>query len=199
MIGKLRGTIESLNDNHIILDVNGVGYLIHCVNSPAIRNATLRQNISLFIETIVREDSITLYGFLDLNDKKWFGNLIAVQGIGAKLAITILSVLNYSDLIKAILMQDKLKIKTIPGVGNKVAERLLTELKSKIDNSEINLPVSNYNRNLLSDYQSEALAALIKLGYGNIDATNAINISDNHENVRDTETLIKAALKYLAK
>src|ERR1700731_967039 len=131
MIGKLKGVIDSYGEDHVILDVNGVGYLVHCSARrlqglpPAGRGATLS------IETYVREDQIRLFGFMPDVEREWFRLLQTVQGVGAKVALAVLGTLPPSDLANAIALRDKAAVTRTPGVGPKVAERIVTELKDK--------------------------------------------------------------------
>ncbi len=197
MIGSLTGKIISFNNNELLLNVNDVGYIIYCANLNI--SSKLEKNIilTLYIETIVREDSITLYGFSDLEDKKWFRNLMSVQGIGAKLAITVLSYFNSKELNSAIVNENKNAIKGIPGVGNKVAERMVRELKDKINRLDTELPYNETSSK--NNFQGEALIALMKLGYSNTEALNAIKISENIKDSKNTTELIKNSLKNLGK
>jgi len=197
MIGSLTGNIVSYINNELLLDVKGVGYIIYCANLNVSSKLEINTELTIYTETIVREDSIKLYGFSDLEDKKWFKNLMSVQGIGAKLAITILSYFNSKELNSAIVNENKSAIKSIPGVGNKVAERLVRELKDKINRLEIELPYSETkNTNTI---QGDALNALIKLGYSSSEAAKAINKSESNKKNTDTTGLIKDSLKYLGK
>src|SRR3982750_4959756 len=120
MIGKLKGVIDSYGEDFIILDFNGVGFLVHC-----------REATTLAIETYVREDQIRLFGFLSDAEREWFRLLQTVQGVGAKVALSVLSTFKPGDLASAIAMGDKAAIRRVPGVGPKVAERLVIELKDK--------------------------------------------------------------------
>src|SRR6201981_1331159 len=131
MIGKLTGAIDSVGEDFVILDVHGVGYLIHC--SARTLQALPREGepVTLAIETHVREDQIRLFGFLSDVEREWFRLLQTVQGVGTKVALSILSTLKPADLASAIALRDKAMITRAPGVGPKVAGRVGTELKGK--------------------------------------------------------------------
>ncbi len=129
MIGKLKGIIDSYGEDFIVLDVNGVGYLVHCSARTLQELPGTGQGATLSIETHVREDQIRLFGFLSDVEREWFRLLQTVQGVGAKVALSVLSTLKPGDLASAIALRDKAMVARTPGVGPKVAERIVTELK----------------------------------------------------------------------
>src|SRR5213082_4001628 len=131
MIGKLKGIIDSYGEDFIVLDVNGVGYLVHCSARTLQELPGTGQPATLSIETHVREDQIRLFGFLSDIEREWFRLLQTVQGVGAKVALSVLGTLPPSDLANAIALRDKTAVARTPGVGPKVAERIVTELKDK--------------------------------------------------------------------
>src|SRR5580692_11107609 len=131
MIGKLTGIIDSYGEDFIVVDVHGVGYLVHCSARTLQALPGPRQPVALAIETHVREDQIRLFGFLSEAEREWFRLLQTVQGVGTKVALSILSTLKPADLASAIALRDKAMITRAPGVGPKVAERIVTELKDK--------------------------------------------------------------------
>src|SRR3954452_24264339 len=131
MIGKLKGIIDSYGEDHIIVDVAGVGYVVHCSARTLQALPAQGEPVSLAIETHVREDAIRLFGFQSDIEREWFRLLQTVQGVGAKVALSILSTLRPADLASAIAMRDKAMVARSPGVGPKVAERVVTELKDK--------------------------------------------------------------------
>ena len=131
MIGKLNGIIDEIGEDHCVVDVHGVGYVAYCsVRTLAACPAPARRS-TLFIETYVREDMIRLFGFATTLEREWFRLLQSVQGVGAKVALAILSTLTPPDLANAIALQDIAMVSRAPGVGKKVAERIVTELKNK--------------------------------------------------------------------
>ncbi|MBQ2810599.1 MAG: Holliday junction branch migration protein RuvA, partial [Alphaproteobacteria bacterium] len=146
MIAKLRGLVDSIFEDSCIVDVGGVGYLVFA-SAKTLARLNTGSETSLLIETVVREDSISLFGFYDAWEKEWFGTLTKVQGVGAKVCLSILSVLTPSQLAQAVAAQDKNSFLRASGVGPKLAARLVTELKDKI----VTVPVGEV---LLSDIKS---------------------------------------------
>src|SRR5256885_8084649 len=131
MIGKLKGLIDSYGEDYVILDVGGVGYLVHCSARTMQALPAPGEAATLSIETYVREDQIKLFGFLSDVEREWFRLLQTVQGVGAKVALAVLGTLKPSELASAIAMRDKAMVARTPGVGPKVAERIVTELKDR--------------------------------------------------------------------
>ena len=131
MIGKLRGIVDCYGEDNIVLDVNGVGYLVHCSARTLQALPAQGEAVTLSIETHVREDQIRLFGFLTDVEREWFRLLQTVQGVGAKVALAVLGTLKPAELASAIAMRDKATVARTPGVGPKVAERIVTELKDK--------------------------------------------------------------------
>lgn len=131
MIGKLKGTIDEIGEDHVVLDVHGVGYVAHCSARTLAKLGRAGEAAVLFIETYVREDQLKLFGFLSALEREWFRLLQSVQGVGSKVALAVLSTLTPGELANAIALQDKTSISRAPGVGPKVAVRIVTELKNK--------------------------------------------------------------------
>ena len=167
MIGKLKGIVDTIALEYIILDVNGVGYKVFCSNK-ILDNIKTNDNVTLFIETIVKEDSITLFGFLKQEEQDCFNMLCKVSGVGPKVAIKIMSVNNVNDIVSAIVNDDKNVFCKASGVGSKVALRIINELKSSVKNfGNINLSVNgqeNINTNN-NNIMKDAISALEGLGY----------------------------------
>ena len=132
MIGKLKGIVDSYGEDYIILDVGGVGYQVHCSARTLQALPSPGEPATLSIETHVREDHIKLFGFVSDIDREWFRLLQTVQGVGAKVAMAVLGTLKASELASAVAMRDKAMVARSPGVGPKVAERIVTELKDKV-------------------------------------------------------------------
>src|SRR3954464_13424971 len=130
MIGKLAGTVDSIDDDTVVLDVNGVGYLVHCPSSTLSRLA-VGGHASLMIEMKVSEDAMKLYGFASAEEREWFRLLQTVQNVGGKVALAVLSTLSPRDLQRALALGDKAMIGRAPGIGPKLALRIATELKDK--------------------------------------------------------------------
>lgn len=202
MIGKLKGILDSIESDKVILDVAGVGYIIYCSGKTLANLPLVGEKASFLIYMQVKEDDISLYGFMDILEKEWFENLITVQGIGPKLALTILSSLDPAQLISAIIEKNKEVFKHISGVGPKLAERIFTELGKKAGLSANLYPnlaskgtISIENNSNIND----ALTALTSLGYNRNEAYNVCrNICENNPEVTINE-LIKLALKELSK
>ncbi|AIL65232.1 Holliday junction ATP-dependent DNA helicase RuvA [Rickettsiales bacterium Ac37b] len=201
MIGKLTGKVDHIDKDTVLIDVMGVGYIVFCSNMTIKKLSVQQENVSLIIETYVREDQISLYGFYDTHEKYWFGELTKIKGVGPKLALTILGTLTPDALVKAIALQDKTSFAPITGVGPKLIERLLTELKShkNISNIVISSDAETHVTNTRYDAQTDAISALVNLGYAKHEAYQVTNrLIANNDNVT-TEQLIKLALKELSK
>jgi holliday junction DNA helicase RuvA len=203
MIGKLRGVVDSLYEDHLILDVHGVGYVVACSSRTLQKLPRAGEAAVLAIETQVREDAIRLFGFLSDAERDWFRLLQNVQGVGSKVALAILSVLPPSDLASAIALQDKASVARAPGVGPKLAARIVAELKDKaagfgaVDSAAVHL--AGAEQPGASSAASEAISALVNLGYGRPQAAAAVAASlkalgDDAE----TSALIRRGLKELA-
>ncbi len=188
MIGYLTGKIISLKPTKILLDVNGVGYAVN-ISINTFENISDLTTISLFIFTSVKEDSITLYGFFSESEKQMFELLISVTGIGPKLALSILSGIQTDDLKNAIQRGDISRIIAVPGIGRKTGERLVLELKNKVDLvSEEGIKEFSYS------IKNEAVSALTTLGYNPKTADKVIrDILIENANI-SLEEVIKKAL-----
>lgn len=204
MIGKLKGTVDSYGEDHVILDVHGVGYQVHCPSRILQGLPRPGEAAVLFIETIVREDMIRLYGFGHESEREWFRILMTVQGVGAKVALGILGILKASEVANAIALGDKATISRAPGVGKRVAERLLTELKDKapglasVDQGTIAVSQS-VSENIAARPVAEAVSALTNLGYAQAQASAAVaKAMQSAGEDASTETLIRLGLKELA-
>src|SRR3954468_20693318 len=131
MIGRLTGRVDFVGTDHVIVDVGGVGYQVHCANSTLSR-LVAGATVSLAIETKVSEEAIRLYGFLSADEREWFRLLQTVQGVGARVALSVLTALKISELERAVVLGDKAVIGRAQGIGPKLATRLVTELKDKV-------------------------------------------------------------------
>ena len=205
MIGKLKGIIESYGEDSIVIDVNGVGYLVHCSARTLQELPSVGQPTALSIETYVREDQIKLFGFLTDVEREWFRLLQTVQGVGAKVALAVLGTLRPADLATAIAMRDKAMVARTPGVGPKVAERICTELKDKapayanLDPSVVHLSGIVEEKRAPQPI-ADAVSALINLGYGQPQAASAVAVAlRSAGETADTASLIRLGLKELAK
>ena len=203
MIGKLRGLIDQLAEDHAIIDVQGVGYVAHCSGRTLQSLGSVGEPATLSIETIVREDMIRLYGFATDVEREWFRLLIGVQGVGAKVALALLGTLTPSELANAVALQDKAMVARAPGIGPKVAQRIVAELKGKapslggVPGLEV---VGVAVQAAPSTPVAEAVSALTNLGYSSEIAAQAIAaaVKDEGEGA-DTGKLVRMGLKELAR
>ena len=205
MIGKLKGLIDSYGEDSVILDVNGVGYLVHCSGRTLQALQAPGDAVVLAIETHVREDQIRLFGFLSDHEREWFRLLQTVQGVGTKVALSVLGTLKPADLASAIALRDKAMVARSPGVGPKVAERIVTELKDKapayanVDPAVIRLSGALDERRAPRPV-SDAVSALVNLGYGQPQAAAAVAAAARAAGAEaDAKSLIRLGLKELAK
>ncbi len=205
MIGKLKGLIDSYGEDYVLIDVQGVGYQVHCSARTLQALPTPGEGATLSIETYVREDQIKLFGFRTDTEREWFRLLQTVQGVGAKVALAVLSTLTPPDLANAIALRDKATVARTPGVGPKVAERIVTELKDKvpafanIDPAVVQLSGA-IDDNRAPRPVTDAISALVNLGYGQPQAAAAIaSASRSAGEKAETAQLIKLGLKELAK
>ncbi len=204
MIGKLKGLIDGYGDDYVHLDVNGVVYEAFCSTKtiatlPQVGHATV-----LHVEMIVREDMIRLYGFATPEEKAWFNTLMTVQGVGARVALSVLSTLSAGELQSAIALQDKAMIGRANGVGPKLALRLITELKGKvptgigIDAGTLGLQQA-IGEGVARSNVSDAVSALTNLGYSSAQASAAVaRIVQREGDDADTATLIRLGLRELS-
>ena len=205
MIGKLKGIIDSYGEDCIVLDVNGVGYLVHCSSRTLQELPATGQPATLSIETHVREDQIRLFGFRTDVEREWFRLLQTVQGVGAKVALAVLGTLRPSELASAIAMRDRAMVARTPGVGPKVAERIVTELKDKVPAHVALDPAIVRLSDALEEKRApapvaDAVSALVNLGYGRPQAASAIAAAArNAGEGADAARLIRLGLQELAK
>ena len=205
MIGKLKGIIDTYGEDFVIVDVGGVGYLVHCSARTLQALPALGEAVTLAIETHVREDQIKLFGFLSDVEREWFRLLQTVQGVGTKVALAVLSTLKPAELATAIAMRDKAMIQRSPGVGAKVAERIVTELKDKAPAyTDIDPAVMRLSGQLEEKRApqpiTDAVSALVNLGYGQPQAAAAIAAASRAAGEgAETKQLIRLGLKELGK
>jgi Holliday junction DNA helicase RuvA len=204
MIGKLKGILDSIGDETIIIDVGGVGYEVHCSARTLGSLPSLNEACTMMIETHVRETEIKLFGFANEMERDWFKLLQSVQGVGAKVALAIQSTLSASDLASAIALQDKAMVARAPGVGPKVAQRIVLELKNKVPAysggaaAEMGL-AHDIGDGVASSAVQDAVSALGNLGYSSQQAAGAVSsaLAKAGEDA-DSATLIRMGLKELA-
>ena len=204
MIGKLKGILDSVGDDTIIIDVGGVGYEVYCSTRTLTGLPGIGEPLSLAIETHVRETEIKLFGFSSDLERDWFRLLQSVQGVGAKVALAIQSTLSAGDLASAIALQDKAMVSRAPGVGPKVAQRIVSELKDKAPAysgaaaAEIGL-AADIGDGVASTAVQDAVSALGNLGYSSQQAAGAVSAAlKSAGEGADSATLIRLGLKELA-
>ncbi len=173
MIAKLRGTIDTLGDGFLIIDVNGVGYQVACSHKTLSMFPDLGESLTLFIETVVRQESLQLYGFYSETEKDWFRLLTTVQGVGMKVALAILSALTPHDIQSAIASQDKTLLTRAEGVGAKLAARVVNELKEKVSGLSSS-SFAGSSVETVTPAHEEALFALTQLGYKRAEVVDAL-------------------------
>jgi len=203
VIGKLKGTVDSVEDEALILDVNGVGYLVSASARTLRAIPPVGETAELLIETHVREDAIRLYGFVSPGERDWFRLLQSVQGVGAKVALGILGALSAEALSASIARQDKAMMARAPGVGPKLAARLVLELKDKAPafalGDVVHAEASVDHPPKLAKAAEDAVLALVGLGYAQAQAAAAVaRISARLGPAAETAALIRAGLKELA-
>lgn len=203
MIGKLTGIIDEIEEDHIILNVNNIGYVVYLTFKDINRITAIGTELTLFIEMHVREDSQKLFGFTDKIQQEWFRLLQSVHGIGTRVALAILGNSETNDLANAIINRDLDFICKTPGVGKKVAERIVTELKNKIAKFCGNIANNSIKQQFkdikCSNAVSDAVSALVNLGYDEMKSKAIIlQINEQQEGTLDNAGLIKAGLKMLA-
>jgi Holliday junction DNA helicase RuvA len=205
MIGKLKGIIDSYGEDWVIVDVGGVGYQAFCSARTLQSLPQPGAAAALSIETYVREDMIRLYGFADDREREWFRLLQTVQGVGAKVALAILGVLPPGELASAIALQDRAALSRAPGVGKKVAERIIAELRDKAPAFSGADPAVIHLQAELAEKKAprpvaDAVSALVNLGYPQVQASAAVAAASRAAGeAATTETLIRLGLKELAR
>ena len=204
MIAKLKGTVDDIDGDSAVIDVNGVGYLVSA-SARTLRDLVVGGAATLLVETIVREDAIALYGFLETAERDWFRILTTVQGVGARVALSILSTLAPAEIARAIAAQDRASLSRAPGVGPKLAARLATELKDKAASFGV-APVparaadSGTPAGPSGSVNEDAVSALVNLGYRRPEAFGAVaRVSQRLGAEATLDAVIRAGLQELAR
>ena len=200
MISKLTGILDGVEENSVILDVGGVGFEVFCTQNTISNLPEVGCKVVLNIRPHVREDHIHLYGFFSIKEKLCFDHLIKVQGVGNKLALTILSVLSPIKLVQAIITKDSSQFVSVSGVGPKLASRLVTELDGKVSDIDINSEVLlNTTNNVNNQILDDAVSALVNLGYKRSVVYQSVSkyLSTSDEK-KDLDIIIRATLKELS-
>jgi len=201
LIAKLKGVVDQVDADSAIVDVGGVGYLVSA-SARTLRNLSAGDVVTVLVETIVREDAIALYGFLETAERDWFRILTTVQGVGARVALSILSTLSPDEIARAIAAQDRATLSRPAGVGAKLAARLATELKDKAaafgvaPTSKIaemaSMPAGSINE--------DAVSALVNLGYKRVEAFGAVaRVTQRLGGEAKLDAVIRAGLQELAR
>jgi Holliday junction DNA helicase RuvA len=208
MIGKLKGKVDAIGESHLLIDVNGVGYEVQA-STKTLRNLKPGDDVALTIDTHVREDAIRLFGFQSEFERSWFRTLQSIQGVGAKVALSVLGVMAPQDLANAVSMGNSAAIEEAPGVGKKLAQRIVLELKDKtpaLSLSGHNIAAGTGAAIATSGLPpaglafAEALSALTNLGYNPAQANAAVAVASKELGPdADTAGLIKRSLKELAR
>ena len=199
MIAKLRGLLDSFGEDWCIIDVNGVGYHVFCSSRTLDKLNGLCEETTLFIETHIREDHFHLFGFASELERDWFRLLQTVQGVGAKVALAILSTVNPDELSNSIATQDKTVVGQTSGIGPKLATRIVTELKVKVAKFALAPVKAESGKPSRSSSLGDAVSALTNLGYKQAEAFTVVNKALNEGVDDDVQTLIRLGLKELAK
>ena len=194
MIGKLQGIVDYIGDGFIILLTNGVGYKVFTAEY-----LTHKSTVELWIETVVREDSIRLFGFSTLQSQDLFNMLTGVSGVGPKVALTIMGTIKSDTLISAIATGDAKTIATAPGVGKKMAEKIIVELKNKVGGASATLFASDASMGATSSALPDLLMALESLGYRRLDIIEMAQKLVNENPDSDISKLVPMALKEIGK
>lgn len=223
MIGRISGRLDWRGPDHVLIDVRGVGYIVHVSERTLAGMPGLGEAVSLYTDLLVREDLLQLFGFPTMLEKEWHKLLMTVQGVGAKASMAILGTLGAEGVGRAITLGDARAVQAAPGVGPKLAQRVILELKAKApgvmaagvglsakaeaDDSVIEAPVAPAPRKAAkvdegaarrATASADALSALVNLGYGQGDAAQAVATVAGDQPEADTATMIRASLKLLA-
>ena len=205
MIGKLKGKVDAIGESFLIVDVGGVGYEVQA-SSRTLRNLKAGDEVSLTIDTHVREDAIRLFGFASEVERSWFRTLQTVQGVGAKVALGLLGTLSPRELANAIALSDWALVEEAPGIGKKLAQRIVAELKDKAPALAVGAlngagaQHGSFASPPEGNATAEALSALTNLGYNPAQASGAIAVASKELGAEaDTAKLIRRGLKELAR
>lgn len=222
MIGKITGRLDFRATDHVLIDVQGVGYLVYCSDRTLAQMSSPGGVVALYTELLVREDNLQLFGFSTLAEKEWHKLLTSVQGVGAKAALAIAGTLGVDGVSRAIALGDIAAIKSAPGIGPKLAQRIVVELKdkapklmalgaqgaapAKVDQTVvIDMPTPRESAGAHQPMvgqnaaaQADALSALLNLGYGHGEAAAAVAEASGNAPDASSSEMIKAALKLLA-
>jgi Holliday junction DNA helicase RuvA len=199
MIAKLTGVVDSTGEDWAVIDVGGVGYLVYASARTLRALAAAGRPVSVAIETHVREDHIHLYGFADDAEREWFRLLTTVQGVGARVALAILSALSPDQIADAVMAQDRAMLSRAQGVGPKLGQRIVTELKDRVGQMAVVRHVDFTPAAADSGPLPDAVSALVNLGYRRSEAFGAVSAAARRLGGEATvEALVRAGLKELS-
>lgn len=200
MIEFIEGKLYTKGANNVVVRVGGIGYRLFVSSMTMDSLPPLKEDVVLYAYLHIREDEFSLFGFLNIEEREIFSLLLAISGVGPKLALSILSRLKVPELKRVIILGDTAALVSIPGVGKKTAERIILELKDKIAKQELLVSNSQPDRGAdQSSIRGEAVSALLALGYGLSEAQKAVPFPEKSDDAVTVEELVRAALKYLAK
>jgi Holliday junction DNA helicase RuvA len=196
MIGQLRGRLIDKRSNQVLVDVGGVGYIVQVPLSTYAALGELHTEVTLLIHTHVREDTLSLYGFLSSREKHLFEMLLSASGVGPSLALKILSGMSVEELVPALRGSDLARLTKIPGVGRKTAERMIVELKDKLDG--VTVEVERPEASSPAGIDADVVSALVNLGYEARAAENAVTEARREGGGANFEKLLRASLQTLS-
>src|SRR5450432_2408902 len=196
MIGQLRGRLTDKRPNQVLVDVGGVGYIVQVPLSTFAALGELHTEVTLLIHTHVREDTLSLYGFLSSREKHLFEMLLSASGVGPSLALKILSGMSVEELVPAIRGNDLGRLTKIPGVGRKTAERMVVELKDKLD--AVTVEAERPAASSPAGVEADVVSALVNLGYEARTAEKAVEEARKESGAANFEKLLRAALQALS-
>jgi len=204
MIARLRGLVDGIGEDSAVIDVGGVGYLVHCSSRTLSALGRGQGEVALFVETHVREDRIQLFGFMAEAERAWFRLLFSVQGVGARVALGILSTMAVDEIVKAIALQDKAPLTRAPNVGPKLAQRIVAELKDKAADRALAASAAAQAGTPIAVPAAEgalgdAVSALVNLGFAQAQAMSAVARASREAGAEaDVATLIRHGLRELS-
>lgn len=205
MIGKLRGKVDSVHEDYLVIDVNGVGYVVFASARTLSQLGGLSGEVGLIIETHVREDHIHLYGFMSEDERDCFRLLTSVQGVGAKMGLAIMSIMATNEVVDALAAQDVTSFTRAHGVGKKLAERIVNELKNKVVSLSVVMPAEKITKgksapkkDSSAGLREDAVSALVHLGYPRLEAFQAVARAMQEEGEAGLDAIIKRSLRELA-
>jgi holliday junction DNA helicase RuvA len=196
MIGQLRGRLTDKRPNQVLVDVGGVGYIVQVPLSTFAALGELHTEVTLLIHTHVREDALSLYGFLSSREKHFFEMLLSASGVGPSLALKILSGMSVEELVPAIRGSDLGRLTKIPGVGRKTAERIVVELRDKLD--AVTVEVERPAASSPAGVEADVVSALVNLGYEARAAESAVTDARRENGAGNFEKLLRASLQSLS-